>query len=240
MSKAGYKFASSSNLRKKNANTINDKERNLTKPQKKLKEHGYEVGNNKAGLRFTPITPVKISSKAKNVSVQHISVNVEQNQEEPKPAPQTSVFNRLNCSKPRISTLNRIGGQDRTSIFKRLNTPTRQSSVFERLSKPKKQINTVSFPPRLSSLERLEETKQPLRKGKTTSKEKQLNGLATKDDVQNLILSRMKCQTTLEVDTKGQLKVKRCIIIHTSQSSCQQAQKNDTEDEVQDIFHIII
>ncbi|KAM0964115.1 hypothetical protein TB2_022688 [Malus domestica] len=68
MSKAGYVFASSSNPGKKVSNTINSKECDLTKTKKKLKKHGYGVNNNKAGLGFTPNAPVKISSKAKNVS----------------------------------------------------------------------------------------------------------------------------------------------------------------------------
>ncbi|KAM1179958.1 hypothetical protein ACFX2G_019469 [Malus domestica] len=50
----------------------------------------------------------------------------------------------------------------------------------------------------------------------------------------------MKRQATLEVDTKGPLKVKRHIIIHTGQSSRQQAQEDGTEEEVQDVFHITI
>ncbi|KAM2808227.1 hypothetical protein PS2_043136 [Malus domestica] len=65
MLKARYDFASSSNTRKKVSNIVNDKEHNLTETQKKLKEHGYGVDNNKAGLGFTPNAPVKISSKAK-------------------------------------------------------------------------------------------------------------------------------------------------------------------------------
>ncbi|KAM1845265.1 hypothetical protein ACFX13_019587 [Malus domestica] len=71
--KAGYDFASSSNLGEKVSNTVNDKEHNLTKTQKKLKEHGYGVDNNKVGLGFTPNAPVKISSIAKNASTKHIS-----------------------------------------------------------------------------------------------------------------------------------------------------------------------
>ncbi|KAM2122480.1 hypothetical protein ACFX1Q_020148 [Malus domestica] len=110
MLKAGYDFASSSNLGKKNANTVNDKELDLIETQKKLKKHGYEVDNNKAGLGFTPNTPVKISRKAKNASAQHISMSIEQNQEEPKPAPRTSVFDQLNRSKPKVLALDRIGG----------------------------------------------------------------------------------------------------------------------------------
>ncbi|KAM1529840.1 hypothetical protein ACFX1Z_018999 [Malus domestica] len=78
MSKAGYDFIFSSNLGKKVSNAVNNKERDLTKTQKKLKKHGYGVDNDKAGLGFTPNAPVKISSKAKNASTQHISVSIDQ------------------------------------------------------------------------------------------------------------------------------------------------------------------
>ncbi|KAM1382395.1 hypothetical protein ACFX11_035077 [Malus domestica] len=71
-------------------------------------------------------------------------------------------------------------------------------------------------------------------------KEERLNDLVTKEDIQSSILSRMKHQETLEVDIEGQLKVKRRTIIHTGQSSRQQAQSDGTEEEVQDIFHITI
>ncbi|KAM1343606.1 hypothetical protein PS2_007715 [Malus domestica] len=65
--------------------------------------------------------------------------------EEPKPAPRTLVFDRLDHSKPRISALDRISGRNRTSVFKRLKTPTPQRSIFERLSKPKKTKKTKSL-----------------------------------------------------------------------------------------------
>ncbi|KAM1724361.1 hypothetical protein PS2_022206 [Malus domestica] len=110
MSKAGYDFAFSSNPGKKVSNTVNNKERDLTETQKKLKKHGYGVNNNKAGLGFTPNAPVKISSKMKNASTQHISVSIKQDREEPKSAPQTPVFDRMNCSRPRTSALDHIGG----------------------------------------------------------------------------------------------------------------------------------
>ena len=90
------------------------------------------------------------------------------------------------------------------------------------------------------ALERLEETKKPFRKRKTTPKEENLDGVAEKDDVRSLIPSRMKRHATLEVDTKGPLKVRRRIIIHTDQSLRQQAQEDSTEEEVQDVFHITI
>ncbi|KAM2219643.1 hypothetical protein ACFX1S_018937 [Malus domestica] len=136
--------------------------------------------------------------------------------EEPKPAPRTSVFDKLNHSKPRISTLDHISGQDQTSVFKGLKTPRSQRSVFEKLSKPKKQSGTARSPPQRLTLDKLEETKKPSRKRKTTQKEEKLDRLAGKDDVQSLIPSRMKGQATLEVDAKGPLKVKRRTIIYTA------------------------
>ncbi|KAM1317698.1 hypothetical protein ACFX2H_002916 [Malus domestica] len=240
MSKAGYDFASSSNHGKKVSNTVNNKERDLTETQKKLKKHGYGVDNNKAGLGFTSNAPVKISSKAKNASTQHISVSIEQDHDEPKSTPWTSVFDRMNRSRPRMLALNRIGGQNRTSVFKRLNMPASQSSVFERLSKPKKQSNTTSSLPRQSALERLEDNKKFSRNRKTTSKEEKLDMIAKKCDIRSSIPSRMKRQAILEVDTNGPLKVRRRTIIHTGQSSCQPAQEDDTEEEFQDVFHITI
>ncbi|KAM2675582.1 hypothetical protein EV1_002329 [Malus domestica] len=240
MSKAGYDFASSSNHGKKVSNTVNNKERDLTETQRKLKKHGYGVDNNKAGLGFTPNAPVKISSKAKNASTQHISVSIEQDHDEPKSTPWTSVFDRMNRSKPRMSAFNRIGGQNRTSVFKRLNMLASQSSVFERLSKPKKQSNTTSSLPRQSALERLEDNKKFSINRKTTSKEEKLVMIAEKCDIRSSIPSRMKRQAILEVDTNGPLKVRRRTIIHTGQSSCRPAQEDDTEEEFQDVFHITI
>ncbi|KAM1636895.1 hypothetical protein COP2_015136 [Malus domestica] len=240
MSKAGYDFASSSNPEKKVSNTVNNKERDLIETQKKLKKHGYEVDNDKAGLGFTPNAPVKISNKAKNASTQHISVSIEQDQEEPKSASPTSVFDRVNRSRPRTSALDHIGGQNRTSVFKKFNRPTSQSSVFERLSKPKKQSHTASSPFCRSTLERLEDNWKFSRNRETTSKEEKLDRLAKKGNIRSSILSRMNSQTILEVDTNGPLKVRRRTIIHTGQSSYQQAQEDDTEGEIQDIFPVTI
>ncbi|KAM2111777.1 hypothetical protein ACFX1R_014356 [Malus domestica] len=151
---------------------------------------------------------------------------------EPKPAPRTSVFERLNYLKPRISALDRIGGRDQTFVFKRLETPTSQRSVFERLSKPKKQNGTTRSPLQQSTLDKLEETKKPSRNRKTTPKGEKLDNIAGKDDVQSLIPSRIKHQATLEVDTtnprgplqgkepkRTSLKVRRRTIIYTGQSS---------------------
>ena len=50
----------------------------------------------------------------------------------------------------------------------------------------------------------------------------------------------MRRQVILEVDTNKPLKVRRRTIIHTGQSSCQQAWYDNTKEEVQDAFHITI
>ena len=138
----------------------------------------------------------------------------------------------MNRLRPRTSALNRIGGQNRTSVFKRLNMPTSQSSIFERLSKPKKQSNTASSPPRRSALERLEDNKKFSRNRETMSKEEKLDRLAEKGDIRSSIPSRMKRQAILEVDANGPLIVRRRTIIRTRQSSYQQTQEDDTKDEV--------
>ncbi|KAM2661039.1 hypothetical protein EV2_023392 [Malus domestica] len=221
MLKAGYNFTSSANLGKKDLNTIKDNKRDLTKTQKKLEEHGYGVNNNKARLGFTPNAPVKISNKAKNASAQHTSVSIIQDKEEPRTAPQTSVFDRMNRSRTRVSAPKLIGGQNRTSVFKRLNKSVSRSSVFKRLSKPKKQSDTTSFPPRQSVMERLGEAKEPSKMRKTTPEVEKIDRLAEKDDVRSSIPSRMKRQAILEVNTVGSLKV-------------------NTEEEAQDVFHITI
>ncbi|KAM1529839.1 hypothetical protein ACFX1Z_018998 [Malus domestica] len=74
----------------------------------------------------------------------------------------------------------------------------------------------------------------------TTSKEEKLDRLAEKSDIRSSIPSRMKRQAILEVNANGQLKVRRRTIIHTRQSSYQQAQEDDTEGEIQDIFPVTI
>ncbi|KAM1218541.1 hypothetical protein TB2_045648 [Malus domestica] len=127
----------------------------------------------------------------------------------------------MNRSRPRTSALDHIGGQNRTSVFKRLNRPTSRSSIFERLSKPNKQSNTASSPPRQSALERLEDNMKFSGNRETTSKEEKLGRLVEKGDIRSSIPSRMKRQAILEVDANGPL-------------------IDDTKKEVQDVFHITI
>ncbi|KAM2617842.1 hypothetical protein TB1_034204 [Malus domestica] len=98
----------------------------------------------------------------------------------------------------------------------------------------------ASSPPQRLALEILKETKEPSRQRETMLKEEKLNCLAEKDNVRSSIPSRMKRQAILEVDSKNTLNVRRHTIIHIGQSSCQQAQRDDTQEEVQDVFHITI
>ncbi|KAM1952096.1 hypothetical protein ACFX15_006629 [Malus domestica] len=115
----------------------------------------------------------------------------------------------MNRSRTRVSAPKLIGGQNKTSVFKRLNTSVSRSSVFKRLSKPKKQSNTTRFPPRQSVMERLGEAKEPSKRRKTTPEVENIDRLAEKDNVRSFIPSRMKRQAILEVNTVGSLKVKR-------------------------------
>ncbi|KAM2216075.1 hypothetical protein TB1_022183 [Malus domestica] len=124
-------------------------------------------------------------------------------------------------SRPRTSALDHISGQNRTSVFKRLNRPTSRSSIFERLSKPNKQSTTASSPPRQSALERLKDNMKFSGNRETTSKEEKLDRLVGKGDIRSSIPSRMKRQAILEVDANGPL-------------------IDDTKEEVQDVFHITI
>lgn len=82
MLRAGYDFASSSTLGKKDPSIIGERKCDLTETQRKLKKYGYGVNLTKVGLGFTPISPVKISRKMKDkkVSTQHISVDVLENE----------------------------------------------------------------------------------------------------------------------------------------------------------------
>ncbi|KAM2067327.1 hypothetical protein ACFX1T_043672 [Malus domestica] len=146
----------------------------------------------------------------------------------------------MNCSKPRVSAPKLIGGQNKTSVFKRLNTSVSRGSVFKRLSKPKKQSNTTSFPPRQSVMERLGEAKEHSKRRKKTPEVERIDRLTENDDIRSSIPSRMTRQAILEVNTVGSLKVKRRTIIHTGQSSCQQAREVNSEEEAQDVFHITI
>ena len=56
------------------------------------------------------------------------------------------------------------------------------------------------------------------------------------DEIRSSIPSRMKCNSTLDINNEGSLKVKRRMIVHTSQSLVHKEQI----DEVSSLFHIIV
>ncbi|CAL2246945.1 unnamed protein product [Prunus armeniaca] len=84
MSKVGYDFSLSPSLGEPNLDITEERTNCLTKTQKKLKEQGYVIDSARASLGFTPITPIKISTrrKEKKADAQHISVEVVEEEEE--------------------------------------------------------------------------------------------------------------------------------------------------------------
>ena len=50
----------------------------------------------------------------------------------------------------------------------------------------------------------------------------------------------MKRQSTLDVSLDGQLKVKRCTIIHTGQSLNQRVEKDNEDEMVQCVYHVAV
>ncbi|KAI5349453.1 hypothetical protein L3X38_002340 [Prunus dulcis] len=108
MSKAGYDFGLSSSLGELNPDVTGERTLGLSETQKKLKKH--TIGSARTGLGFTPIPPVKISArrKEKKAEAQHISVEVVEEEEEPKAIKRASVFDRLAKPTQRTSVFGRI------------------------------------------------------------------------------------------------------------------------------------
>ena len=93
MSKAGYDFGLSSSLGELNPDVTGERTHGLSETQKKLKEQGYTIDSARTGLGFTHVAPVKISArrKEKKAEAQHISVEVVEEEEEPKAIKRASV-----------------------------------------------------------------------------------------------------------------------------------------------------
>ncbi|CAL9011784.1 unnamed protein product [Prunus brigantina] len=94
MLKAGYDFGLFPSLGEPNPYITGERTHCLTKTQKKLKEQGYVIDSARAGLGFTPITPIKFSirRKEKKADTQHISVEVVKEEEELKSIKRALVF----------------------------------------------------------------------------------------------------------------------------------------------------
>ncbi|KAI5312767.1 hypothetical protein L3X38_041941 [Prunus dulcis] len=96
MSKAGYDFGLSSSLGELNPDVTGERTHGLSETQKKLKEQGYTIDSPRTGLGFTHVALVKISArrKEKKAEAQHISVEVVEEEEEPKAIKRASVCSR--------------------------------------------------------------------------------------------------------------------------------------------------
>ncbi|KAI5317506.1 hypothetical protein L3X38_037213 [Prunus dulcis] len=192
MSKAGYDFGLSSSLGELNPDITGERTHNLSETQKKLKEQGYTIGSARTGLGFTPVPPVKISAirKEKKAEAQHISVEVVEEEAEPKAIKRASVFDRL--AKP----------TQRTSVFGRIKESISRPSVFKRISRHQNQRGIQSAP-RISALERLEVPSQPSEEKKKRELESGVLVDSTEDnEIRSLIPSRMKRLSTLDVTSE--------------------------------------
>ncbi|KAI5313666.1 hypothetical protein L3X38_042842 [Prunus dulcis] len=109
-----------------------------------LNSKSGEEFNLESGCYITPVAPIKISArrKEKKADAQHISIELVEEEEEPKAIKRASMFNRL--AKP----------TQRTSDFSRIKELTSRPSVFKRIYGYKSQRGIRSAPRRLA-LERL-------------------------------------------------------------------------------------
>ncbi|XP_020410515.1 uncharacterized protein LOC109946596 [Prunus persica] len=202
-------------------------------PVKRTKEgfdpNAYKLMS-KAGLGFTPVAPVKISArrKEKKAEAQHISIEVVEEEEEPKAIKRASVFDRL--AKP----------TQRTSVFSRIKESTSRPSVFKRISRHQNQMRIQSAL-RRSALERLGVPSQPSEEKSQRELESGVLVDSTEDnEIRSLIPSRMKRLSTLDVTSSDQLKVKRRTIIQTRKALNQQNESDDKEVEILVVLHVMI
>ncbi|KAH0987773.1 hypothetical protein GBA52_014950 [Prunus armeniaca] len=224
MSKASYDFGLSSSLGELNPDVTGERTHGLSETQKKLKEQGYTIDSARAGLGFTPVAPVKISArrKEKKAKAQHISVEVVEEEEEPKAIKRTSV---LDC----LAKLTQ-----RTSVFSRIKESRSRPFVFKRIYGHKNQRRIQSAPHR-PALERLGVLSKP---SEEESQRELESGVHV--EIQSLIPSCMKRHSTLDVTSGDQLKVKRQTIIQTRTTLSQQNESDDEEAEILVVHHVMI
>ncbi|CAL8990430.1 unnamed protein product [Prunus brigantina] len=230
MSKAGYDFGFSSLMGELNPDVTGERKHGLSETQKKLKGQGYTIDSARAGLGFTPVAPVKISARRKEnkAEAQHISVEAVEEEEEPKVVKRASVFDRL--AKP----------TQRTSVFSRIKESTSRPSVFKRITGHDSQMGSQSTP-RRSALERLGVPSKSSEEKNQQELKTRVHVDSTEDnEIRSLIPSRMKRQSTLDVTSGDQLKVKRRTIIQTRETLSQQNKSDDEEAKVLAVHHVTI
>ena len=133
------------------------------------------------------------------------------NQRKEQPLSCASVFDRIEASLSRITVFDRLN----TACLTQNRDTHACGSIFDRLGATKRVIdscsqNSINF---------------------EVQKEEKAN-----DEIRSSISSCMKHNSTLDISTEGSLKVKRGMIVHTSQSLVH----NEQIEEVSSSFHITV
>ncbi|GMY33246.1 hypothetical protein FCV25MIE_28488 [Fagus crenata] len=110
MAKAGYNYKEPNGLGKLIPEASGEKDRDLTKTQKMLKAQGYGVEKSKAGIGYTPSTPIHIPIQKTNVLV--ITTEAEKEEQFLKPSKKASVFYHLGQPTSQVSVFDRLGPQE--------------------------------------------------------------------------------------------------------------------------------
>ena len=127
MAKAGYNHERPSGLGKLFPEA-SGKER-----QKTLKAKGVEVPSSKAGIGYTPPTPIRIPIR--KTSVLMISTDDKEEEQPSKPSKKLSVFDRIDRPTPHILVFDRLGTQEDDNFVMALEALFLQDSVIQLLPK---------------------------------------------------------------------------------------------------------
>ena len=199
MAKAGYNHERPSGLGKLFPEA-SGKER-----QKTLKAKGVEVPSSKAGIGYTPPTPIRIPIR--KASVLMISTDDKEEEQPSKPSKKLSVFDRIDGPTPHISVFDRLGTQEDDNFV----NGTR-SSVLTRLGRSTSSQNGT----RSSALTRLSyaTSSQLLKDEKLRQKQNKMSNFFHRDvsdtllmdqdsnEVRSSIPSRMKRRSIWEVNVR--------------------------------------
>ena len=221
MAKAGSDHKKPSGLGKLIPETSGKEEHKVSKAK------GFSVTSSKAGIGYTPLTPIHIPIRKASVLV--ILANYEEEEQSSNLSKKSSVFYRIGRPTSHISVFDKLGTQEdnsvvgtQGSIFTRLNhsTPSQvgtRGSVLTRLSH--------SIPSRLSK-----DLKAKRKKNERTNfPPRGVNDILIVDqdsnEIRSSIPSHMKRRTIWEVNTREALTVKRRTMVTTNQ---------EVEDDVKD------
>ena len=215
MAKAGYNFLKQRDLGKLIPEVTGEKTHGLNKTQNKMRLKGYEIPIPKSELDYTPeqLAQIWIKKRSNASKSQYITVEVDEssNQRKDHSSSRVSVFDHIEASSSRVIVFNRLN----TTCLTQNRDTLACKSIFDRLGATKRPIDSHSQNSINSEVRR----------------EKKVN-----DEIRSSIPSRMKRNSTLDISTEGSLKVKRRMIVHTSQSLVHKEQI----EEVSSSFHITV